>query len=108
MPNLSFYLSEELFEHMTDVSSLTQDCQSLCVEHLGAEMEKVHIIYISVKSGCGHPIYVELIYRLLASRSPEVMTSFMHKLDQIIQKTLGAIPRIRCFGYPHQQLYAYH
>lgn len=107
MPNLTFYISEVLFEQMIDVSALTQDCQSLCVEHLGAELEKVHIIYISVKPGCGHPIYVELIYRLLANRSPEVMTSFMHELDQLIQKTMHVTSRIRCFAYPPQQLYAY-
>ncbi|KJH61621.1 hypothetical protein D9M71_751150 [compost metagenome] len=107
MPNLTFYVSKELLEQIEDVVALTQDFQSLCVEHLGAEVEKVHIIYISVQSGCGHPIYAELRYRLLASRSPEMMTAFMHKLDQIIQKALDVTSRIRCFAYPPEQLYAY-
>lgn len=107
MPNLTFYVSADLLEHVKDLSVLTRACQSLCVEQLGAVPEKVHIMYISVQSGCGNPIYVELIYRLLASRSPEVMTAFMRELDQLIQKAMHVTSRIRCFAYPPQQLYAY-
>jgi len=107
MPNLTFYVSADVLEQVKDLSVLTQACQSLCVEQLGAALEKVHIMYISVQSGCGQPVYVELIYRLLASRSSEVMTAFMHELDQLIQKTIHVTSRIRCFAYSAQQLYAY-
>jgi hypothetical protein len=107
MPNLSFYISKELLEQIETITALTQDCQSLCVDYLKADIEKVHIIYISVQSGCGHPVYAELRYRLLASRSAKTMDTFMHELDQIIQKALGVTPRIRCFAYPPEQLYAY-
>ncbi|MCU4413141.1 hypothetical protein KTH71_03630 [Acinetobacter sp. WU_MDCI_Axc73] len=107
MPNLTFYISENLLEHVQDLSALTKACQSLCVKQLGAMPEKIHIMYISVQSGCGQPVYAELVYRLLASRSPEVMTAFMRELDQLIQKAMHVTPRIRCFAYPPQQLYAY-
>ncbi|WEV50204.1 hypothetical protein OZX61_12545 (plasmid) [Acinetobacter sp. ESL0695] len=107
MPNLTFYVSKELLEKMKDMTSLTQNCLSLCVKTLGAELEKVHIIYIPAQLGYGHPIYVELIYRFLVSRSSEVMTTFMCELDQIVQNLFEAIPGIRCFACPPQQLYAY-
>ena len=107
MPNLTFYVPADFLEQVKDLSVLTQACQSLCVKQLGAASEKVHIMYISVQSGCGQPVYAELIYRLLASRSPEVMTAFMFELDQLIQKAMHVTSRIRCFACPPQQLYAY-
>lgn len=108
MPNLTFYIAEDQFGQISDVSDLTQRCRSLCVNHLGAAVENVHIIYIAVQSGCGHPIYAELIYRLSDTRSAEVMTTFMQRLDEIIQQATGLTPRIRCFGSKPEQLYAYH
>lgn len=106
MPNITFYLSDEKFSGKNDFSTLTQRCVELCLNILHAKSEKIHIIYLSVQSGCGHPIYVEVRYRLESHRTPEVMSSFMSSLDFLIQQELNTTARIRCFGTPEFHLYA--
>ncbi|WP_202743955.1 hypothetical protein [Acinetobacter calcoaceticus] len=107
MPNLVIYISEAYSNQISNLDDLTMKGQALCVEVLKAEPSKIHIIYITVKHGVGHPIYAELTYRLSENRSSEVMEVFMKSLDKAILKTIGVKARIRCFGSPSTQLYAY-
>jgi hypothetical protein len=61
----------------------------------------VHIIYVDVKPGCGHPVYAELFYRLTNVRTSEVMEEFMRELERAIRQASGLTARIRCFAPLH-------
>lgn len=106
MPNLTFYISEDQFDRFTDLPDFTHNCCALCTDILGAESEKVHIIYVDARPGCGHPVYAELFYRLTKSRTPQVMDNFMRELDLAIRQASGLMARIRCFGSNARQIYA--
>lgn len=106
MPNLTFYISADHSDRFTDLPNFTHHCSKLCCDILGAEPEKVHIIYVDVRSGCGHPVYAELFYRLTKWRTPEVMNNFMCELDLAIRLATGLMVRIRCFGFTATQIYA--
>ncbi|WP_121553504.1 hypothetical protein [Gibbsiella quercinecans] len=106
MPNLTFYISEDQSGRFTDLPDFTHNCSALCSHILGAESEKVHIIYIDVRPGCGYPVYAELFYRLTKLRTPEVMENFMRELDRAIRQASGLTARIRCFGSTAPQIYA--
>lgn len=108
MPNLTFYISADHSDRFTDQPYFTYRCRKLCNEILGAEPEKVHIIYVDVRTGCGHPVYAELFYRLTKWRTPEVMEKFMCELDLAIQQNTGLLARIRCFGSTETQIFARH
>ena len=98
MPNLKFYLSQEHSARFSDLRDLTRTCSALCTGILAAESENVHIIYVDVKPGCGHPVYAELFYRLTNVRTSEVMEEFMRELERAIRQASGLTARIRCFG----------
>ncbi len=106
MPNLTLYISQEHIDRFTDRHDLTRACSTLCTGILGAESENVHIIYVEVKPGCGHPVYAELFYRLTILRTPEVMENFMRGLERTIREASGLTARIRCFGSVAPHLFA--
>lgn len=106
MPNLTFYLSEEHADRFTDLPDFTRTCSALCADILAAEPDNVHIIFVTVKPGCGHPVYAELFYRLTPWRTQEVMENFMCELDLATQQAWGLMARIRCFGSPAPYPYA--
>ncbi|VFS89589.1 Uncharacterised protein [Raoultella planticola] len=89
MPNLTFYISQQHAGRLTDLHGLTRACSALCTGILAAESENVHIIYVEVKPGCGHPVYAELFYRLTSERTPEVMAEFMREVRTNHSRSLG-------------------
>ncbi|VEC79196.1 Uncharacterised protein [Raoultella ornithinolytica] len=101
MPNLTFYLSQEHAARFSDLRDLTRTCSALCTGILAAESENVHIIYVDVKPGCGHPVYAELFYRLTNVRTSEVMEEFMRELERAIRQASGLTARIRCLAPLH-------
>ena len=106
MPNLTFYLSQEHAARFSDLRDLTRTCSALCTGILAAESENVHIIYVDVKPGCGHPVYAELFYRLTNVRTSEVMEEFMRELERAIRQASGLTARILCFGSAASHLFA--
>ena len=106
MPNLTFYISQQHAGRLTDLHGLTRACSALCTGILAAESENVHIIYVEVKPGCGHPVYAELFYRLTNVRTSEVMEEFMRELERAIRQASGLTARIRCFGSAASHLFA--
>ncbi|WJV63408.1 hypothetical protein PCO87_04810 [Pectobacteriaceae bacterium C52] len=106
MPNISFYISDDKFDELTGLPALTHRCAELCTGILQAEPDKVHIIYIAIRHGRGHPVYAEVCYRLEPHRTPEVMASFISDLEAVIQQEIGLMARIRCFGSAPSQIYS--
>lgn len=81
------------------LADLTKQCTELCTGILQAALGNVHVIYVAVRHGRGHPVFAEIQYRLEPFRTPSVMDRFMEGLDDAIRCNVDLTARIRCFGY---------
>lgn len=106
MPNVTIFIPAEKMPRDGDLSELTDQCTRLCTGILHAVLENVHIIYVAVRHGRGHPAFAEIRYRLEPFRTKPVMDSFMEALDEAIRRNTGLASRIRCFGYGAAAIHA--
>jgi len=106
LPNLTFYIQAEKMPPAQALAALTQRCSQLCVEVLDAALENVHIIYVPVRRGRGHPAFAEIKYRLQPSRTAPVMALFMEALDEAMRRHAALTVRVRCFGYTASTIHA--
>ncbi len=106
MPNLTLFIPAETMPCAANLASLTERCTELCTGILQAVLENVHIIYVAVHHGRGHPAYVEVKYRLEPNRTRSAMDAFMAGLDEAITRYTGLTARIRCFGHAAATLHA--
>lgn len=106
MPNITFFIAAENMPRDEVLRQLTSTCTELCTGTLKAALANVHIIYLAVQQGRGHPVFAELQYRLEPFRTAEVMSEFMEKLDIAIARETHFTARIRCFGYGAQSIFA--
>lgn len=106
MPNVTFYIHSQKMPSDESLAGLSSDCIALCTSVLEAKLEKVHVIYVDVRHGHGHPVFAEVQYRLETSRTPSVMNQFMEGLETAIDRRTGLKARIRCFGYTASNIYA--
>ncbi|WP_245270925.1 hypothetical protein [Beijerinckia mobilis] len=88
------------------LAELTEQCTELCTGILHAALVNVHVIYIAVQHGRGHPVSAEIQYRLEPFRTTPVMKEFMERLDDAIKGNIGLTARIRCFGYAASSIHA--
>ncbi|MBN3723783.1 hypothetical protein [Burkholderia sp. Ac-20379] len=108
MPNVTFYVHAGRMPSDEHLAELSGECVELCTGLLGARLENVHVVYVDVRHGYGHPIFVEIQYRLETFRTPEVMNPFMDALENAIVRHTGLTARIRCFGHAASNVYARH
>ncbi|AZQ52835.1 hypothetical protein [Burkholderia cenocepacia] len=106
MPNVTFHIDAERMPPDARLAELCDDCIELCTDVLQAELTNVHVIYVAVRHGCGHPVFAEIRYRVASSRPPAVMHAFMEALDHAIVRRTGLTARIRCFGHAAPDLHA--
>ena len=106
MPNVTFYLPANLMPADAARTRLTEACTALCIGPLQAAVDNVHVIFVAVLHGRGHPAFAEIRYRQAPHRTPRVMAEFMEALDAAIRDSTGLTARIRCFGYGPAQIYA--
>lgn len=106
MPNIMIFIPAEKMPPDGHLAELTDQCTQLCTGILNAALVNVHIIYVAVRHGRGHPVFAEIKYRLEPFRTTPVMDSFMEKLDEVIRRNTGLIARIRCFGYATPAIHA--
>jgi hypothetical protein len=106
MPNITLFIAAEKMPSDEVRSLLTEQCTVLCTEVLHAALENVHIVYVGVHHGRGHPVFADIKYRLDSFRTKAVMDVFMDKLDVAIQQATGLTARIRCFAYAATVIYA--
>lgn len=106
MPNVTFYIHAGKMPSDEQLAGLSDDCVQLCTNVLHAELKNVHVIYVDVRHGHGHPVFVEVQYRLETFRTPAVMNRFMEALENAISCHTGVTARIRCFGYAASNVYA--
>lgn len=106
MPNLTLFIPAETMPSAANLAGLTERCTELCTGILQAALENVHIIYVAVHHGLGHPAYVEVKYRLELLRTDSAMGAFTAGLDEAVTRFTGMTARIRCFGYAACTLHA--
>jgi len=106
MPNLTFYIHSGKMPSAERLAALSEDCVELCTSVLEAALKNVHVIYVGVQQGHGHPVFAEVQYRLEPFRPPEVMNRFAQALENTIDRHTGLTARIRCFGYAASNIYA--
>ncbi|MGM4981102.1 MULTISPECIES: hypothetical protein [Rhizobium] len=106
MPNVTIFIPADRMPPDGALAALAEQCTELCTGILRAALVSVHVIYVAVRHGRGHPVFAEIQYRLEPFRSPPVMERFMEGLDEAIRRNLDLTARIRCFGYAASSIYA--
>jgi len=106
MPNVTCYIPTGQMPSDETLAELSRDCVELCTGVLAAALENVHVIHVGVRHGHGHPVFVEIQYRLETFRTPPVMNRFIEALDEAIARRTGFTARIRCFGYAASNIHA--
>jgi len=108
MPNVTLYIATEHMPSTEKLAELSRDCIELCTRVLQAALKNVHVIYVEVRHGHGHPVFAEVQYRLETFRTPQVMNEFTEALDSAIVRCTGLTARIRCFAYATANIHARH
>ncbi|WP_144109777.1 hypothetical protein [Paraburkholderia sp. BCC1886] len=106
MPNVTLHIPAAHMPSDETLAELTGDCIKLCTGVLKAALKNVHVMYVEVRRGHGHPVFAEVQYRLETFRTPSVMNQFMEALDDAIVRRTGFTARIRCFGHAAPNIHA--
>jgi hypothetical protein len=106
MPNVTIHIPAGKTPSDERLAELSRDCIQLCTKVLAATLENVHITYVEVRHGHGHPVFADVQYRVETFRTPAVMNTFMEALDAAITRCTGLKARIRCFGSAASSIYA--
>jgi hypothetical protein len=99
MPNVTFHIDAKRMPSDERLAELSRDSVDLCTRVLQAQRKNIHVIFLAVQHGHGHPVFVEIQYRLETFRTPPVMNQFMEALDHAVAHRTGLMARIRCFGH---------
>lgn len=109
MPNVTVFCPESTLARKAEAERFTNRCKSLCIDVLHAEPDKVHIIFVAIgEVYCGRDGFIEIKCRLTAHRTREVMNAFMTQLDALYIEIFSVSPRIRCFGFGAEEIFALH
>lgn len=106
MPNITIFIPMEKMPSDMQLTELSDQCTDLCTGLLQATLANVHIIYIGVRHGRGHPAFAEIRFRQVPFRTPSVMDQFMEALENAIRQSTALTARIRCFAYDDSNIYA--
>lgn len=108
MPNVTIFAPETTLAQSDETyESFLATCNSLCIDLIRAEPDKVHVIFVQTgKHAIGNPGYIEVKLRSGGQRTPELMGTFMGKLDTAFGEAFRAKVRIRCFSYEGEYIFA--
>ena len=106
MPNITVFIPTELMPSDVQLAELSEQCTDLCTGLLQAALTNVHVIYVGVRHGRGHPAFVEIHFRQTPFRTPSAMDQFMEALENAIRQRTALTARIRCFGHDAFNIYA--
>lgn len=108
MPSITIFIPETNMPANAALDALSSACETLCTDVLRAAPGTVHITYVPVRHGYGHPVSVEIRFRIASFRMTDLMDRFMTAMDREILRYTGCVARIRCFGYDTAHLHARH
>ncbi|KVV53040.1 hypothetical protein WT27_28180 [Burkholderia territorii] len=108
MPSVTILIPETSMPTSSALDALSSACERLCTDVLSAAPGTVHVAYVPVRHGRGHPVSAEIRLRTSSLRTTELLDRFMTELDREIIRHTGFVARIRCFGYDTAHLHARH
>ncbi|RQR33722.1 MULTISPECIES: hypothetical protein [unclassified Burkholderia] len=108
MPSVTIFIPGTSMPSSAALDALSSACETLCTEVLSAAPGTIHVAYVPIRLGRGHPVSAEIRFRIASFRTTELMDRFMAELDREILRHTGFIARIRCFGYDTTHLHARH
>ncbi|RQS52729.1 hypothetical protein [Burkholderia sp. Bp8986] len=108
MPSVTILIPGTSMPSSAALDALSSPCETLCTEVLRAVPGTIHVAYVPIRLGRGHPVSAEIRFRIASFRTTELMDRFMAELDREILRHTGSIARIRCFGYDTTHLHARH
>ncbi|WP_322026727.1 hypothetical protein [Burkholderia sp. BCC1977] len=108
MPSVTIFIPEASMPSNAVLDALSSACETLCTDVLSAAPGTIHVAYVPVRHGCGHPVSAEIRFRIASFRTTELMNRFMTELDREILHHTGFVARIRCFGHDTPHLHARH
>lgn len=106
MPNITIYVPTGHMPSEERLAELSHECIKLCTSVLEAALKNVHVNYVEVWHGHGHPVFAQVQYRIETFRTSSVMNRFMEGLDDAIARCTGFTARIRCSGYAASNIHA--
>lgn len=106
MPNITVFFPTEKMPSDVQLAKLSELCTDLCTGLLQATLTNVHVIFVGVRHGRGHPAFAEILLRQTPFRTSSVMDQFMEALENAINQCTDLTARIRCFGYDAASIYA--
>lgn len=106
MPNITVFFPTEQMPSDVQLAELSEQCTDLCTGLLQATLTNVHVIFVGVRHGRGHPAFADIQFRQTPFRTPSVMDQFMAAFEIAIRKSTALTARIRCFGYDAASIYA--
>ncbi|PRG05499.1 hypothetical protein C6Q14_12410 [Burkholderia ambifaria] len=108
MPSVTIFIPEANMPANAALDGLSSACETLCTDVLKAAPGTIHVAYVPIQHGRGHPVSAEIRFRIASFRTTELMDRFMAELDREILRHTGCVARIRCFGYDTAHLHARH
>ena len=106
MPNITIFIPPGAMPEDEPLAELSDRCAGLCIGVLLAAPENVHVACVAAHLGRGHPVFVDVRYRLEPFRTADTMASFMDGLEDAIRSATRLTARIRCFGYAASNIHA--
>lgn len=108
MPSITIFIPGTSMPSNAALDALSSACETLCTDVLSAAPGTIHVAYVPIRHGRGHPVSAEIRFRIASFRTTELMDRFMAELDREILRHTGFVARIRCFGYDTTHLHARH
>ncbi|MCR4465391.1 hypothetical protein [Burkholderia sp. SCN-KJ] len=108
MPSVTIFIPGTSMPSNAALDALSSACETLCTEVLRAAPGTIHVAYVPIRHGRGHPVSAEIRFRIASFRTTELMDRFMAELDREILRHTGFVARIRCCGYDTTHLHARH
>ncbi|MFG6656254.1 hypothetical protein ACG0Z5_17545 [Scandinavium sp. M-37] len=110
MPVITLYLPPDNSggSAEVDIQQLQQDCHYLCIQLLDAAPVNIQIqVVTTCKIPLGRVVYADVKYRHQTHRDGELMALFMQQPEgTLVRHCRAPAPRIRCFPFTPEQLYA--
>lgn len=106
MPSITIYTSEDQKIEKNAFSEFSVCLKNITKKVLQAENNNIHIAYLTSDICYGKPIYFEAKLRKEVFRSEEVMKTYLHQVDLLIEEKMGVKARIRCFMYDVDYIFA--
>ncbi|MET3822845.1 hypothetical protein ACVK00_001643 [Burkholderia sp. PvR073] len=68
MPNVTIFIPEVNMPAYAALDALSSACETLCTDVLRAAPGAIHVAYVPIRHGRGHPVSAEIRFRIASHR----------------------------------------